>query len=59
VARGDNVAVYAKVGLVTITATGIAQEDAELGQRLKVRSPSSGEVYSAAVSGRGEVMVRE
>ncbi len=59
VARGDNVAVYAKVGLVTITATGIAQEDAELGERLKVRSPSSGEVYSAAVSGRGEVMVRE
>lgn len=59
VVRGESVAVHAKVGLVTISAKGIAQEDGGLGQRLKVRSPSSGEVYSAAVSGRGEVMVRE
>lgn len=59
VARGEQVSVQARVGLVTITAKGIAQEDGELGQELKIKNPSSGEVYIAAVTARGEVTVGE
>jgi flagella basal body P-ring formation protein FlgA len=59
VGRGQHVTVVSTVGAVTVTAKGIAQQDARLGQPLRVKNPSSGEVYVAAASGPGEVTVNE
>jgi flagella basal body P-ring formation protein FlgA len=59
VGRGQHVTVIATVGAVTVTAQGIAQQDAGLGERLRVKSPSSGLVYVASATGQGEVTVHE
>lgn len=59
VARGEKVLVRSIAGLVTITAKGIAQQDGVVGQVLRVKNPSSGEVYLAAVSSAGEVVVHD
>jgi flagella basal body P-ring formation protein FlgA len=59
VSRGDSVLVRSTAGAVTITAKAMAQQDGKLGQLVRVRNPSSGEIYPASVSGVGEVVVRE
>lgn len=59
VARGEAVTVISVAGAVTITAKGIAQQDGSVGQRLRVKNPSSGQTYFAAVSGEAEVTVYE
>ncbi len=59
VARGERVTVRASAGLVSIELAGIAERDGNLGDRLPVRNPSSGESYMASVAGEGEVVVRE
>jgi flagella basal body P-ring formation protein FlgA len=58
VALGEEVTVRARAGLVTITSRAIAQRDAAVGETVQVRNPSSGDLYVASVSGRGEVVVR-
>lgn len=59
VARGDRVTVRSSAGLVTVVLAGIAERDGNMGDRLPVRNPSSGELYMAAVAAEGEVVVRE
>lgn len=59
VARGEDVLVRAMAGAVTILAKGVAQQDGSLGQILRIKNPSSGDTYLAAVSGAGEVVVHE
>lgn len=59
VGRGESVVVRSVAGAVTITSKAVAQQDGALGQMLRVKNPSSGEVYSAAVSGAGEVVVHD
>ena len=59
VARGESVVVRSTAGAVTITAKAVAQQDGALGQVLRVKNPASGEVYLAAVSGAGEVVVHD
>lgn len=58
VSRGDRVTVRSSAGLVTVVLAGIAERDGNLGDRLPVRNPSSGELYMAAVAAEGEVVVR-
>jgi flagella basal body P-ring formation protein FlgA len=59
VGRGQQVTVVTTVGAVTVTAQGIAQQDAELGEKVRVKSSSSGQLYVASATGRGEVTVHE
>ena len=59
VARGDRVTVRASAGMVTVVLAGVAEQDGNLGDRLAVRNPSSGESYMASVAGEGEVVVRQ
>lgn len=59
VTRGEDVVVRSTAGAITITAKGVAQQDAVLGQVLRIRNPSSGDTYLASVSGEGEVVVHE
>lgn len=59
VARGERVTVRASAGLVTVMLAGIAEQDGNLGDRLPVRNPSSGESYMASVAAEGEVVVRQ
>lgn len=59
VARGERVLVHSSAGLVTVVVNGIAEQDGNVGDRLQIRSPESGEVYVASVSAEGEVVVRQ
>jgi flagella basal body P-ring formation protein FlgA len=59
VSRGEDVTVISTSGAVQIVGRGVAQQDGIVGQVLRVRNPSSGEFYSAAVSGEREVVVHD
>jgi flagella basal body P-ring formation protein FlgA len=59
VARGQTVTVRSRAGLVTVMLAGIAERDGNMGDRLPVRNPTSGELYMAAVAAEGEVVVRQ
>jgi flagella basal body P-ring formation protein FlgA len=59
VGRGDDVTVVSTAGAVAITSRAIAQQDGAIGAVLRVKSPSSGQVYSVAVTGEREVTVHE
>lgn len=59
VGRGEQVTVVSTAGAITITGLAVAQEDGSIGQVLRVKSPSSGETYAAAVTGEREVRVHE
>lgn len=59
VGRGEQVTVVSIAGGVTITGSAVAQEDGSIGQVLRVKSPSSGETYAAAVTGEREVSVHD
>jgi flagella basal body P-ring formation protein FlgA len=59
VGRGEQVTVVSTAGAVTITGSAMAQEDGAIGQVLRVKSPSSGEIYAAAVTGEREVSVHD
>lgn len=59
VSRGERVLVHSSAGLVTVRVAGIAEQDGQLGDRLQVRNPDSGESYLASVSAEGEVVVRQ
>jgi flagella basal body P-ring formation protein FlgA len=59
VGRGENVNVISTAGAVQIVGRAVAQEDGIVGQVLRVKNPSSGEIYSAAVSGEREVVVHD
>ena len=59
VGRGEGVVFISTAGAVTITARGIAQQDARIGEVLRVKSPSSGEVFLASVRRQGEVVVND
>lgn len=59
VGRGEDVAVISTAGAVQIVGRAVAQEDGIVGQVLQVKNPSSGEIYSAAVSSEREVVVYE
>ncbi len=59
VGRGEQVTVVSTSGAVTITGRAVAQQDGWIGEVLRVKSPSSGEIYAAAVSGEREVTVHD
>lgn len=59
VGRGEDVTVVSTAGAVTIVGRAVAQQDGRIGEVLRVKNPSSGEVYFAAVSGEREVVVHE
>jgi flagella basal body P-ring formation protein FlgA len=59
VTRGEDVVVRAVAGAVTIMAKGVAQQDGSLGQRVRVKNPSNGNTFLAAVSAIAEVVVDE
>jgi flagella basal body P-ring formation protein FlgA len=59
VGRGEQITVVSTAGAVTITGRAVAQEDGSIGEVLRVRSPSTGEVYTAAVTGEREVTVHD
>lgn len=59
VTRGEEVIVRAAAGSVTIMAKGVAQQDGLLGQRVRVKNPSNGNTFLAAVSATAEVVVDE
>jgi flagella basal body P-ring formation protein FlgA len=55
VSRNDTVRVRASVGGVSVEAPAIAMHDARPGERLRVRSSSTGQTYAARVTARGAV----
>ncbi|HEU4652742.1 MAG TPA: flagellar basal body P-ring formation chaperone FlgA [Steroidobacteraceae bacterium] len=59
VSRGEGVTVKSISGPVTITARGVAEQDGDLGNVVRIKNSASGEVFTAAVVGRREVIVRE
>jgi flagella basal body P-ring formation protein FlgA len=59
VARGEDVTVTSTAGGVTIVGRAIAQRDGGVGEVLEFKSPSSGEIFSAAVTGEREVAVHD
>lgn len=59
VSRGERVIVHSSAGLVTVVVSGIAEQDGNIGDRLQVRNPESGELYVASVAAEGEVVVRQ
>lgn len=59
VSRGERVLVHSSSGLVTVVVNGIAEQDGNVGDRLQIRNPGSGELYVASVSAEGEVVVRQ
>ena len=59
VSRGEPVVVHSTAGLVTVVSKGIAEQDGAIGDRLRVKNPSSGELYLAVVTAEGEVVVRQ
>lgn len=59
VSRGERVLVHSSAGLVTVVVGGVAEQDGKVGDRLQIRNPDSGELYTASVSAEGEVVVRQ
>lgn len=59
VSRGERVVVHSSAGLVTVVVSGIAEQDGNIGDRLRVRNPENGELYVASVAAEGEVVVRQ
>jgi flagella basal body P-ring formation protein FlgA len=59
VTRGEEVTLRYTGRSFTLTARGVAQADGILGKRVMVRNVSSGDVFAATVTGRGEVSVDE
>jgi flagella basal body P-ring formation protein FlgA len=59
VARGEEVTVRYASGPVVLTARAVAQGDGRLGKPVMVRSTTSGDVFSAKVSGKAEVSVND
>jgi flagella basal body P-ring formation protein FlgA len=59
VGRGEQVTVVSTSGPVTITGRAVAQQDGSIGDVLRVKSSSSGEIYAAAVTGEREVTVHD
>lgn len=59
VSRGERVLVHSRAGLVTVVVNGIAEQDGNVGDRLQIRNPESGELYGASVLAEGEVVVRQ
>lgn len=59
VGRGEQVTVVSTWGAVTITGPAVAQQDGSIGEVLRVKSPSSGEIYAATVTGEREVTVHD
>ncbi len=59
VARGDEVTVRYASGPVVLTARAVAQGDGRMGKPVRVRSTTSGDVFSAKVSGKAEVSVND
>jgi flagella basal body P-ring formation protein FlgA len=59
VARGENVTVRYSSERVSITSKGIAQDDGQVGQRLRVINPISKDSFLAVVSAAREVLVHE
>jgi len=57
VARADTVAVRVVHGAVTIETAGVALADARVGETIKVKNASSGEIFAARVVGPGAVLV--
>lgn len=55
VVKGKDVKVHASSGSVALQITGIAMEDGDLGNWVKVKNPSSGEVFQAYVVKINEV----
>jgi flagella basal body P-ring formation protein FlgA len=58
VARGQEVVMHYAGRNLQLTAHAVAQTDGLLGKSVSVRSPS-GEIFTATVSGRGEVSVHD
>jgi flagella basal body P-ring formation protein FlgA len=59
VTRGEEVTLLYHGRSFTLTARGIAQADGLLGKPVMVRNSSSGDVFTATVSGRAEVSVND
>jgi flagella basal body P-ring formation protein FlgA len=59
VGRGEQITVVSTAGAVSITGRAVAQEDGSIGEVLRVKNPSTGEVYTAAVTGEREVTVHD
>lgn len=59
VARGEEVALLYIGRNFTLAGKAIAQADGTVGKRVTVRNVSSGEVFAATVTGKGEVSVNE
>ena len=58
VARGQEVVMHYAAQNLQLTARAVAQTDGTLGRSVSVRGPS-GEIFTAIVSGKGEVSVRD
>lgn len=59
VARGAEVAVVYSAQRIRLVAKARAERDANLGERLPVRNPTTGEIYFAVVSGDNEVTAHD
>lgn len=59
VTRGEAVALLYIGKNFTLAAKAIAQTDGTVGKRVSVRNVSSGEVFAATVTGKGEVSVND
>jgi flagella basal body P-ring formation protein FlgA len=59
VARGQEVTLLYTGHSFTLTARGVAQADGLLGKRVTVRNTSSGDLFTATVTGNAEVSVDE
>jgi flagella basal body P-ring formation protein FlgA len=59
VARGQEVTLLYTGRSFTLAARGVAQADGLLGKRVTVRNTSSGDLFTATVTGKGEVSVDE
>lgn len=57
VVREQQVAVRVSAGRVQIEARGVAQQDGEAGEVIRIRNPGSAEVYLAKVTGTGVVEI--
>ena len=49
VCKGDNVTIYAKTRTLTIKTTGVALQDGNVGEQIRVRNQKSGKTISARV----------
>jgi flagella basal body P-ring formation protein FlgA len=59
VARGEDVTVRYSSGRVSITTKGVAQNDGQVGQKLRVVNPMTKDSFVAVVSAAREVLVHE